>query len=125
MKTLFILCALVIAVSARPEEQYTTEYDNIDIDEILNNDRLFKSYFECLVGEGKCTPAGKELKSHMPDALQTECSKCSPKQKEGTKKVMKFLINNKPEQWKRLCAKYDPEGKYASKYEKELKEVSQ
>jgi hypothetical protein len=61
---------------------------------------------------------------HISDALQDDCSKCSEKQKEGSEKVIKFLYNNKPEQWKLLQEKYDPNNTYVSKYEKKLKEIS-
>ncbi|XP_025831116.1 ejaculatory bulb-specific protein 3-like [Agrilus planipennis] len=44
-------------------EKYTTKYDNIDIDRILTNERLFKNYKNCILDKGKCTPDGQELKS--------------------------------------------------------------
>lgn len=52
----------------------------------------------------------------MPDAIQTECSKCSEKQKDGSEFIMKYLIDNKPEWWQLLEAKYDPSGIYKQKY---------
>uniref|UniRef100_T1GME7 Uncharacterized protein n=1 Tax=Megaselia scalaris TaxID=36166 RepID=T1GME7_MEGSC len=71
--------------------------------------------------QGKCTPDGRELKKNLPDALQTECSKCSDKQKEGTEQVLKYVIKNKPKEWEALQAKYDPEHIYFKKYEAEGK----
>ena len=44
------------------EEKYTTKYDNINLDEILNNQRLYNKYLECLKTGQKCTPDGKLLK---------------------------------------------------------------
>ncbi|XP_075215740.1 ejaculatory bulb-specific protein 3-like [Lycorma delicatula] len=120
MKFVLIASFLVIAVSAKPaDKKYTTKYDNIDLDEILSNDRLFANYFACLMETGKCTPDGTELKESLPDALATKCSKCSEKQKEGTEKVMKFLIEKKPEQFNELEKKYDSEGKYRAAYKEE------
>ncbi|PSN33544.1 Ejaculatory bulb-specific protein 3 [Blattella germanica] len=52
----------------------------------------------------------------LPDALETDCSKCSDKQKEVSDKVINFLIDNKKDDWKKLEAKYDPEGIYRKKY---------
>lgn len=114
----------VTSVAARPEEEkkepkYTNKFDNIDIDQILKSDRLLTNYYKCLMDEGRCTPEGTELKRVLPDALATECSKCSEKQREVTEKVIKFLVDNKPEMWKKLSKKYDPEGVYRNKYEKE------
>lgn len=57
----------------------------------------------------------------LPDAIASECGGCSDKQKEGSKKVFKFLIEKKPEQWKALEAKYDPSGSYKTKYDAKIK----
>lgn len=66
MKNLFfvgvILCAICAAEVAQPKT-YTTKYDNIDLDEIIHNDRLLKNYVDCLLEKGRCTPDGLELKS--------------------------------------------------------------
>lgn len=55
----------------------------------------------------------------LPDALETDCSKCSDKQKSASTKVIHFLIDNKKEDWQKLEAKYDPTGAYRIKYEAE------
>lgn len=49
----------------KPEEdtKYTSKYDNVDLDQILKNDRLLNNYVKCLLEKGKCTPDGAELKS--------------------------------------------------------------
>lgn len=58
----------------------------------------------------------------MPDALENECSKCTPKQKEGIKKVLHYLIDNRRESWNELAAKYDPNGVYIKKYKEQAKQ---
>lgn len=120
-----IVIALAVAVTlcaARPEK-YTTKYDNIDIDQILKSDRLFTNYYKCLLDEGKCTPDGRELKRVLPDALQTNCAKCSEQQRQGTERVVRYLIDKKPTQWEVLRKKYDPENVYATKYSNEAKQL--
>ncbi|KAJ3648853.1 hypothetical protein Zmor_020624 [Zophobas morio] len=122
MKT-FILIALVAIIGvawARPDEKYTEIYDNVDLDEILNSERLLKNYFNCLMDRGNCSPDGEELKKAIPDALQNECAKCNEKQKNGSRKVIRFLIKNKNDWWKELEAKYDKDGIYKKKYQAEL-----
>jgi hypothetical protein len=57
----------------------------------------------------------------LPDALETDCSKCSEKQKSVSTKVIHFLIDNKKEDWEKLEAKYDPSGAYRIKYEAQEK----
>lgn len=111
-----VVAALIVCAVARPEEKYTTKYDGVDLDEILKSDRLFNNYFKCMMDKGKCTPDGSELKRVLPDALKTDCSKCSEKQRSGSEKVLKFLIDNKPSQWTELQKKYDPENNYLTSY---------
>ncbi|XP_018563034.1 ejaculatory bulb-specific protein 3-like isoform X2 [Anoplophora glabripennis] len=96
--------------------KYTTKYDNIDLDEIIHNERLLKNYVDCLLEKGRCTPDGLELKKNMPDAIETDCSKCSEKQKEGSEIIIRYLIDNKPEYWSPLQEKYDPTGSYKKRY---------
>lgn len=57
----------------------------------------------------------------LPDALKTKCSKCSARQQDGTRKVLRHLINNESDLWKELEKKYDPEGSYRKLYEEEAK----
>nr|ATI99846.1 chemosensory protein 7 [Oedaleus asiaticus] len=105
---------------------YTTKYDNFDVDQVLHNDRLLKRYHECLVSDSDaaCTVEGKELKSVIPDALQTDCSQCNEKQKAQAEKVISFLIHNKPDLWQSLQNKYDPDGSYRKRHDAELKKLS-
>jgi hypothetical protein len=55
--------ALAGAARIRRDEKYTTKYDNINVDEILESDRLRDNYVNCVLEKGKCTPEGTELKS--------------------------------------------------------------
>ena len=60
----FALVVVAFAVvAARPDDKYTTKYDNIDLNEILKNKRLLKGYVNCLLEKGPCSPDGTELKS--------------------------------------------------------------
>ncbi|XP_041984366.1 allergen Tha p 1-like [Aricia agestis] len=120
----FIIISALIAVALARPEQYTDKYDNVNVEEILGNRRLLLPYIKCVLEEGNCTPDGKELKDHIRDALETECSKCTPTQKDATRKVIAHLINHEADYWKQLCAKYDPQNKYTAKYEQELRTVA-
>ncbi|MCQ9140773.1 A10/OS-D family protein, partial [Bacillus amyloliquefaciens] len=121
MKTVLCFLVLVVVAFARPDSStYTDKYDNINIDEILSNKRLLTPYIKCMLDEIKCSTEGKELKSHIKDALENECIKCTDAQKSGTRKVIGHLINKEPEYWSQLTKKYDPKQHYSQKYEKEL-----
>lgn len=116
MKYALIAILVTLAVVAARPETYTSRFDNIDVDRILNSKRLFDNYFKCLMDEGKCSPDGKELKKLLPDALRTNCAKCTEKQRDGTDRVLRFIVKNKPDEWKQLKAKFDPEDKFIRQY---------
>lgn len=121
---IFIVAALALfALVSAQEEQYTTKYDNIDVEEILKSDRLFNNYFKCLMDEGPCTPDGNELKRILPEALLTNCAKCSEAQRAGAIKVINHIIENRPEQWKALQAKYDPDNVYIEQLRAEAEQT--
>ncbi|KAG8330685.1 ejaculatory bulb-specific protein 3-like [Homalodisca vitripennis] len=121
MSPLCLVLFAAVATAVAAPQKYTTKYDNINLDQVLRNDRLLNNYFRCLMDQGSCTPDGDELKSHIRDALETACSKCSEKQRAGTEKVVRFLIKNKPTEFADLEKKYDPRGVYRAKYQAEAK----
>lgn len=57
---LFFSFVVAIAIAA---ENYPTQFDNIDVDQILKSDRLMKNYINCLLDKGSCTPDGVTLRS--------------------------------------------------------------
>lgn len=110
----FTICLAVVV--ARPEEKYPSRFDNFDVDRVLRTDRLFHNYFNCLMDKGKCTPEGRELKKLLPDALRTNCEKCTERQRNGTDRVLRFIVQNKKAEWEELRQKYDPENIYVPQY---------
>lgn len=50
--------------------------------------------------------------AHLADALATKCAKCSDKQIENAKKILRNLHEEDPELLKEFAAKYDPNGTY-------------
>lgn len=85
------LLLLINFVNCEEDSTYDIKYDNIDIDEILKSERLLSNYINCLMDEGPCSQDGRELKETLPDAVITNCSKCSEKQKAGSDKIMHFM----------------------------------
>ncbi|XP_055637922.1 ejaculatory bulb-specific protein 3-like [Toxorhynchites rutilus septentrionalis] len=115
----FIVAILAVVAVVAAQDLYTNKYDNIDVDEILKSDRLFKNYYQCLTEEGRCTSEGNELKRILPEALETNCAKCSTKQRATAVKAFGYLSVNRAEEWKTLRTKFDPEGKYIEQYREE------
>ncbi|XP_067004745.2 ejaculatory bulb-specific protein 3 [Anabrus simplex] len=120
---MFLTISLALLSSVVAQQKYNPKWDTVDVDQILRNDRLFNKYVSCLLSDTDtdCTEDGKELKKAIPDALKTECSKCTEKQVKSSEKVIRHLIDNKPDVWAKLEAKYDSTGSYRKKYQEEAK----
>lgn len=73
MKVLIVLSCVLVAVLA--DDKYTDKYDKINLQEILENKRLLESYMDCVLGKGKCTPEGKELKGLLFDIRAEYCKR--------------------------------------------------
>lgn len=114
MKSVFVF--FFVVASAFAVEYYTSKYDDIDVDAILYNERLFTSYANCLLDKGKCTEEGRVLKEVIPDALLHACERCSPRQKPSIEKVIRFLVKDHHDVFNMLTAKYDPNGTYKQNY---------
>nr|AXF48705.1 chemosensory protein CSP8.1 [Lobesia botrana] len=118
MKTTLILCLVAFVVG---DDKYDSSHDNIDLSEVLGNERLLVSYTNCLLDKGPCTPEVKQLKDKLPEALETRCAKCTDKQKTAGKQLVKEVKQKHPDLWKQLVSKYDPSGKYHKSFEDFLK----
>lgn len=51
----------------------------------------------------------------LPDAIQTDCSKCSDVQKRNSRKIITYLRTRRPQDWKKLTDKYDPKGLFKAR----------
>lgn len=122
MKCVVIFASLLCC--AFTADFYTNKFDNVNIDNILSNNRLLTNYINCLLDKGRCTEDGKTLKEIIPDALITDCAKCNDKQKGSVKKVITFLVKNRKKDYDALLAKYDPEGTYRDNYKHYIDEVN-
>lgn len=65
MKFVIYFSFFICAVVARPEEKYVSKFKNVDLDEILKNERLLNSFYKCLMEGNSCTPEGEELNSEF------------------------------------------------------------
>jgi len=64
---LAVLClfAVISVIYADTPNGYTNKFDNIDVDQILTNERLLKRYIDCILDKPKvrCPAEAVELKS--------------------------------------------------------------
>ncbi|EGI64540.1 Putative odorant-binding protein A10 [Acromyrmex echinatior] len=99
-----IISIALLCVSA--EELYSDRYDQIDAEDILQNDKLRDQYYNCFMETAPCVTAdAKFFKGVMSEIIQTNCKKCTEKQKEMFTETKNWFTQNKPEQWEALVAK--------------------
>ncbi|XP_022112616.2 allergen Tha p 1-like [Pieris rapae] len=125
MKLALVLVLSCLALAWAKPSTYTDKYDNVNVDEVLESDRLLKGYVECLMERSRCPPDAKTLKETLPDALENECKKCTAKQKTNADKVVRHLVNKRPELWKELASKYDPKDQYQQRYKDKIDAVKE
>ncbi|KAL3289147.1 hypothetical protein HHI36_003584 [Cryptolaemus montrouzieri] len=99
-----------------------TKFKNMDIDEILRNDRLIQHYFKCLMDGKPCTPEGEELRKNLPEVIRSGCSQCTQEELIAARKVATKMRNDHTEMWNMFLDKYDPGALYRHKFAKELKQ---
>ncbi|EFN85333.1 ejaculatory bulb-specific protein 3 [Harpegnathos saltator] len=120
MKLALVLFSFVFCNPVTGIEYYTATYDNIDVDAILNNERLFTQYMGCLLENGPCTADGRTLRRILPEAITTRCEKCNPRQKQIAKKISNHLKEKKPDIWIMLIEKIDPQEEDIAAFEEFL-----
>nr|AXG21595.1 chemosensory protein 2 [Agrilus mali] len=106
-RSLVALCCIFATIAVILADDSGNRLKNINVDEVLNNDRLFNNYFKCLMDQGPCTAEASRLKQLIPRAVANKCSNCTKDEKEQGRKAMNFIQTKKPEQYKTLIAKYD------------------
>lgn len=59
---LLALAALAAIASAQPAPQ---ALENIDVDNVLKNDKLVRRYIDCVLERGRCEKNGSDLKGNF------------------------------------------------------------
>ncbi|XP_020289357.1 ejaculatory bulb-specific protein 3-like [Pseudomyrmex gracilis] len=100
-----VICIALSCVFAE-EEVYSTRYDDIDIHGILDNSKLRDQYYKCFMDFAPCKTAdAKFFKEIVGEALQTECKKCSERQKLLLEIMIDWYTKNEPDKWQAFVAK--------------------
>nr|XP_012223737.1 PREDICTED: ejaculatory bulb-specific protein 3-like [Linepithema humile] len=100
----FIGIALVFVFA---EELYTSQYDYIDVDIILANNKLRNQYYKCFMETAPCKTADmKFFREVFSESLQTQCKKCTEKQKIILEHIIEWYTENRPDEWNVLIRKH-------------------
>ncbi|XP_065215150.1 ejaculatory bulb-specific protein 3-like [Planococcus citri] len=117
-----LLLGVFVTVSYAGDDDIKTigdflkKFAHINIEEVLQNDRLFQAYHKCFLEQGPCTPEAKEMRNVIPSLVKTACDGCSPDQKKELKKHLDYAKNNRAKEWEELLDKYDPKREILEKF---------
>lgn len=64
MTTAFLVLCLTAFVAAA-DKKYDDSFDEIELSDVLNNERLLIAYTNCLIDKGPCTAEVKHLKGML------------------------------------------------------------
>ncbi|XP_011870895.1 PREDICTED: putative odorant-binding protein A10, partial [Vollenhovia emeryi] len=80
----FIVTIVAVAlVCVFAQELYSDRYDDVDLDGILANEKLRIQYYNCFMDTSPCKTAdAKFFKGIAGEAMQSQCRRCTEKQKE-------------------------------------------
>ncbi|ODM98995.1 Ejaculatory bulb-specific protein 3 [Orchesella cincta] len=113
--TRFALLCLVVALSI--SEGYAAslrfkrqliprEFQNINIENYLKNERAVRFQLKCIIDDGPCDRIGKYLKVTIPELLVNQCANCDMAQRERAGKLVSHIQQNFPEDWERAVRKF-------------------
>lgn len=107
MKVLLVLALAATCILASPGPRVKRQgLASLTVD-IALRDRLFmRRQLNCLLSEGNCDNIGRDLKRIAPELLRGQCPGCNQKQVDQARKVMTFVSQNYPREWRRLLGAY-------------------
>nr|WMS58733.1 chemosensory protein gene 2 [Neotoxoptera formosana] len=95
-----------------PSGYYVSTYDHIDVGRLLRNQKVVSGYVKCFVNEGPCTPDGRQVKAYLlPEIIRTVCGKCTPRQKDIARMVLRHIYTNRRGDFDKIMHIYDTDGK--------------
>nr|AVM86436.1 chemosensory protein [Corythucha ciliata]AYP30827.1 CSP2 [Corythucha ciliata] len=117
----FVLVLLFLGITGQTPSLDEVFDESIDVDDILDNDRILDTYLKCFYGTAKCNTLASAIKERIPDIFSTVCGECTEKQKGIFKHVLVKFIPKRPDDWELILKIYDPKGEYRPKLEEFIK----
>jgi hypothetical protein len=113
MKTAVLVLCVVAAVAhanaaaLRVRRQLVPrEFQNINIENYLKNERAVAFQLKCIVYDGPCDRIGKYLKITIPELLTNQCRNCDPEQRMRAGRLVAHIQQNFPKEWEDAVKKF-------------------
>ncbi|XP_033227253.1 ejaculatory bulb-specific protein 3-like [Belonocnema kinseyi] len=109
----------ILSVVGADEDVYPDTWIHIDVKPIIDNDRLFKKYTECIIADENkgCPKEALQLKRLLPEILETDCAKCTPAHIEKAREAATHVCNTRKSEFIAINRKIDPTGEIRKRFE--------
>uniref|UniRef100_A0A1Y1KY12 Uncharacterized protein n=1 Tax=Photinus pyralis TaxID=7054 RepID=A0A1Y1KY12_PHOPY len=77
-----------------------------EINKALNDTRYLMRQIKCTLGEVRCDPVGKRLKSLAPLVLRGSCPQCTDQEMKQVQKVLAHVQQYYPKEWNKIIQTY-------------------
>ncbi|CAH4030414.1 unnamed protein product [Pieris brassicae] len=118
---IIVLLAVVGAALAVPIDYYTTADDNLDMKAVVDDSAKFKAMTDCYLDRGDCDEVTMSYKKIIPVGIEDACKRCNDAQKHLANTYINGLLSNNPADHNSFQKKYDPDGKYMTKFMEAIK----
>ncbi|XP_031842041.1 putative odorant-binding protein A10 [Nomia melanderi] len=73
---------------------------------LLSDRRYVERQISCILNRAPCDVVGKTVKGLLPEALNNDCRRCTPRQMEHAQILMGFMRQNYPNEWYSIVQYY-------------------
>nr|QGW50250.1 chemosensory protein 3 [Chouioia cunea] len=108
------------------KDHYPIAWTEVNTKTIIDNDRLFKKYKECLTNEHpvSCPRMVMEFKKLIPEMIDTLCAKCLPIHIEKFKEAVEYICHRRRAEYDQVRREKDPDGAIQKKFEEQFGKVN-
>ncbi|KAG8041731.1 hypothetical protein G9C98_007035 [Cotesia typhae] len=111
MKYYGVIVIGIVFAAVSCEELYSDKYDVLNVEEVLAHDELRDTYYNCFMDRGPCAEDADYWKGNFPEAVVTNCRKCTEWQKVAFDKIADWYSSHQPDNWNSLIDKMLQEAK--------------
>ncbi|XP_008208395.1 putative odorant-binding protein A10 [Nasonia vitripennis] len=107
-------------------DHYPKAWLEIDFKPIVDNDRLFKKYKECLLADklSGCPRDVTQFKKLIPEIIETECAKCLPEHIAKFKEGLEYICQKRRADYEEVRKIRDPSGALRRKFEEKFGSIN-
>ncbi|XP_076652582.1 ejaculatory bulb-specific protein 3 [Halictus rubicundus] len=76
------------------------------ISHLMMDKRYLQRQIGCVLDQAPCDVIGRVIKRLLPEALNNNCGRCTPRQMEHAETLMAFMQQNYPNEWQSIMQYY-------------------